>query len=242
MNALGQPGADETFRASNAIYDRLITAASSDNIDYRIQQAVCLRNQGAVLADAGRPGQAEPIYHKALALLDATAPKLRTADWQRKQAEILSNLGVLHGANAEDAFQRSIAISQNLLADNSGATNDRHNLAIAQINLATLLVEAKRLGEAGPLFTQAIANLDKLVVDAPKTADLRSHLGIVLAEQGKWLEQSGKPSGAKATLARAIEHQRQAVRLSKNGPAFRLALAGHLIILAELNRKLGAYD
>ena len=73
MSALAQPAVDETFRAANAIYERLITAYP-DNIDYRVRQAVCLRTQGDVLSNAGRHEQAEPNYQKALAVLDATDP------------------------------------------------------------------------------------------------------------------------------------------------------------------------
>src|SRR5262249_22965092 len=40
----------------------------------------------------------------------------------------------------------------------------------------------------------------------------------------------------------AIEHQRLAVRLSKNAAECRRALAEHLIDLAEVHRKLGSYD
>jgi serine/threonine protein kinase len=241
MSALGQPKSEETFRAATSIYDRLI-AEYPENVDYRIRQAVCLRNHGAVLAGAGQAEVAEPIYRQALAVLDATTPKLRTDDWQRKQAELLSNLGVLHRPGAEEAFRRSIAISQELLAAKPDATNDRHNLAIAQNNLAGLLVENKRLSDAAPFFAEAVANFEKLVTAAPKSVELQHHFGLVLADKGKWLDKSGKPTDAKTALVAAVDHQRQAVRLGKNSPTCRLALASHLIDLADINRKLGDYD
>ncbi len=241
MNGAGQAGAEATFRAAGEIYDRLI-AAYPENVDYRIRQAVCLRNQGVVLAGLDRPDRAEAIYRLALATLDAAPPQLRTADWQRREAELLSNLGVLHRAGAEDAFRRSIALSKGLLAEKPAAVNDRHNLAIAQNNLASLLIELKRVPEAGPCFDESLANFEKLVVAAPKSAELRSQLGTVLAEQGKWLDQSGKPVAAKAALTAAVEHQRQAIRLGKNAPGYRLALAGQYSALADVNRKMNSYD
>ena len=88
LDALGQPKVDETFAAADAIFEQLI-ADHPENIDYRIRQAICLRNQGGVLHLAGRTDQAEPIYRKGLAVLDAVDPKLRTADCQRWQARIL---------------------------------------------------------------------------------------------------------------------------------------------------------
>ncbi len=241
MSVAGQAGADPIFRAATAIYDRLI-AGYPDSVDYRIRQAVCLRNQGVVLAGSDRPERAEAMYRQALAILDLAPTPLRTADWQRRQAEVLSNLGVLHRPGAEDAFRRSIAVSQNLLAGKPAAINDRHNLAIAQNNLAGLLMELKRLPEAGPCFDQALANFEKLVAAAPKSVELQSHFGVVLAEQGKWLDQSGKLADAKAALTAAVEHQRQAVRLGKNAPSCRECLAGHYSALAEINRKMNLYD
>ena len=160
LNALGQPKVDETFAAANAIFERLI-ADHPENVDYRIRHAMCLRNQGGVLHLAGRTDQAEPIYRKGLALLDSTDPKLRTADCQRWQAKILFNLGAIQGAGAEDALKRSIAISQQLLAGKPGAVEDRHNLAIAQNNLGMLLVDRKRLADAGPYFAQSLENFAK---------------------------------------------------------------------------------
>jgi eukaryotic-like serine/threonine-protein kinase len=241
LNGLGQPKVDETFAAAIKIFERLI-ADHPENIDYRIREARCLRNQGGVLHLAGRTKQAEPIYRKGLAVLDASDPKLRTADCQRWQAKILFNLGALQGAGAEDALKRSIAISEQLLAGKPGAVDDRHNLAIAQNNLGMVLVDQKRLVDAGPYFAQSLENFEKLVADAPKAVEIQSHFGMVLAEQGKWLDKSGKTADAKTALARAVDHQREAMRLGKNPASCRLALASHLAELADVNRKLGAYD
>ena len=63
LNELRQPKVDETFAAATAIFDKLI-ADHPENVDYRIRQAMCLRNQGGVLHLAGRTEQAEPIYRK----------------------------------------------------------------------------------------------------------------------------------------------------------------------------------
>ena len=224
-----------------AIYERLV-AAHPENIDYRIGQARCLRNQGTVVAAAGQPEQAESIYRKALTQLDPKDAKAQTLEGTRLQAGVLNNLGDLHLAGAEDAFRRSIALSTSLVARKPPANKDLHNLAIAQNNLAQLLVELKRLPEAGPLFAQSVANFEKLVTEAPKAIDFQSHFGIVLGLQGKWLDQSGKPDEGKFALESAIDHQRQAVQLSKNGPSIRELLGGHLIELAAIDLKLGLYE
>jgi serine/threonine-protein kinase len=269
LAALSQPEVDKTFRAASEIYEKLV-AAHPENVDYRIRQATCLRNRGAMLSDLGRPEAAEPIYRQALALLDTTDPRLRTADWLRKQAELLSNVGVLHRAGAEDALRHSIEISEGLMAGKAGTANDRHNLAIAQNNLGELLSadpkpapavavavavaaaphdarawqtsSSHQLYEARSYYARSIANFEKLVADAPGSVELQSHFGLVLAGQGKCLDRGGQPGDAKRALAAAVEHQRKAVQLSKNAPVCRLALADHMIDLARINVQLGAFD
>jgi serine/threonine protein kinase len=244
LGAASQPGVDEAFRAATGLYETLVLE-HPENAEYRLHQSVCLRDQGIVLADAGKPQEAEAVLGKALALLDARSPKDRTADWQRKQAEVLNNLGQLRREGAEDALRRSIAISAGL-AEGQGkaatAIDDRHTLAVAEFNLAELLIERKRPADAGASFDRSVAGFEKLVAAAPKVAQYHHHFGLVLAGQGSWLDQSGKTAEAKGAYTAAVEHQRQAMQLSKNAPPYRLALAGHLIALADVNRKLGAYD
>ena len=225
LDAASQPGADQNFRDAIAIYERLV-AAYPTNIDYPIWEANCLRNQGLVLAESGRPDEAEAIYRRALKLLESVEAVLQSPEGLRKQAELLSNLGNLHRAGAEDAFERSIAASKKLLADKIGTNDDRYNLAIAHNNLSELLTEQKRLPDAGPHFAEAVANFEILVADIPKSMDFQHVFGIVLAGQAKWMDLTDKPADAKAALTAAVEHQRQAVQLSGNAPVCTLALGG----------------
>ncbi len=202
-----------------SIYERLI-AAHPENVDYRIGQANCLRNQGAALANSGKPEQAEALYRKALARLETKDPSLQTPDGLRKQAEVLSNLGILHRPGAEDAFRRSIAISEKLMAGKAGTLNDRYILAIAQNNLADFLSPdqrpalaiapnegarqpmspPERLQAAGPLFAQSVANLEKATAEAPNSMDFQFVLGAVLDGQAEWFDRTGKPADARAAL------------------------------------------
>ncbi len=94
---VGRPGVEDSFRAANAIYAKLV-AAHPDNVDYRIRQALSLRNQGAILADGGQPDRAEQVLRQALTLLDSKDAKAQSPQWQRTQAEVLSNLGRLQRA------------------------------------------------------------------------------------------------------------------------------------------------
>jgi len=232
---------EETNRTALSIYEKLV-ALYPDNVDYRLGRARCLQNQGTVVAATGKTEQAEATYKEALATLETKRTNHPLPEWLRVQAGVLNNLGELHRPGAEDAYRRSIALSTALADHKPSARADRHNLAIAQSNLGQFLLEQKRSPEAGSLLAQSVVNLEKLVSDFPKAIDLQSHLGIVLAAQATWLDSRGKPAEAKAALGKAIEHQRQAVQLSKNGPGYRDQLGHHLQDLAQLNLKMGVYE
>ncbi len=241
LHELRQPHSEEMFQTSVAIYEKLV-AAHPDNVEYQIGQARCLRDQGVIVASKGKPDQAEAIYRKALARFDATNAKGQTNETLRLRAGLMNNLGDLHRPGAEQAFRDSIAISTQLTAHQPPANTDVHVLAIAQFNLGELLIDEKRLPEAGPLLAQSVANFENLVVSAPKAIDFQSHFGIVLASHGKWLDQTGKTTESKLALENAAEHQRAAIKLSKNSPSCRQLLGSHLADLADVDLKLGAYE
>lgn len=235
------PKVEETNRTALAIYEKLV-AEYPENFPYRLGLVRCLRNLGTVVASANKPEQAEVMYKEALAKLESKDAKDRSPEGLRVQAELLNNLAELDLPGAEDAYRRSIVLSQNLVDANPSLSTDRHTLAIVQHNFAKFLLDAKRLSLAGPIFAQAIANLEKIVAQAPKAIDFQSHFGIVLATQGKWLDSTGKTPEAKTVLKSAVEHQRAAIQLSKNGAAYRELLGDHLIDLAKIDLELGDYD
>ena len=86
-----------------------------------------------------------------------------------------------------------------------------------------------------------MANFEKLVAGAPKSIDYQKHFGYVLAQQARFFGQSGKLAEAKTALAKAVDHQRQALKLSRNRPDVRMLLGSHLLELAQVNLKVGAY-
>ena len=242
LSAEGQPGVDEAFQTAAKLFDELVTTYP-DSIQYRIRQATSLRNQGAALAQAGHPEKSMPVYRQALAILDSKDIKAQTADLQRTKAELLNNLGGKElGGGDEDALRKSIAISEQLAAKRGSAGKDRNNLAVAEYNLADLLVSRTRLPEAGEFFDRSVVNFEKVVAAAPKVAEIRHHFGIIRAGQAKWFDLSGKTAEAKSALLSAVAQQREAVALSKNAPICRITLADHLVDLSDINRKLGSYE
>jgi tetratricopeptide (TPR) repeat protein len=232
---------EEACRASLAIYEKLV-ADYPQNIEYRLGFVLALDSQATVLAGLGKSEQAEAVYKKALAKLETRDDKAQLPEWLRAQATILNNLGELDRPGAEEAYCRSISLSQSLIDRKPPLITDRRNLAMTQTNLGQLLVDQKRLTEAGSLFAQSVANLEQLVAETPMSIELQSLLGSVLTFQGKWLAQSNDLVEAKTVLTSAVEHQRKALQLSKNAAAYRAFLGGHLVELAEVNLKLDAYE
>ena len=231
---------EETFNTALSIYENLVKDYP-ENVDYRAGEAQCLQNLGPVVANAGRPEQAETIYRKALTLLETNDARSRTPAWMRSRAGVLSNLGHLRRPGAEDAFKRSIALSANLVERKPSVITDIHNLAVAQNNLAQLFVEQKRLPEAEALFAQSVTGFEKLATQAPKSIDYQKHFGYVLEKQAGLMAQMGKIAEAKIALASAVDHQRRAMKLSRNRSDVRELLGSHLLELAQINLKLGAY-
>jgi eukaryotic-like serine/threonine-protein kinase len=232
---------EETYKAALTIYENIVRDYP-DNVEYGLDQAECLRNLGVVVADSGRPEQAEAIYHKVLSLLETKDANSQKAEWLRVKAQALTYLGALQRPGAEEAFRRSIKLSLDLVARRPLVITDRHNLAIAQNNLGEFLIDQNRLPEAGLTFVESVANFEKLVRDAPRSIEYLGHFGHVLAKQGDLFERTGKLSEARSALARAVEQQRHRLKLSKDQDEIRGSLGGDLITLATIDLKLGAYE
>ena len=193
------------------------------------------------------PMKPRPSAHAALTVLDFKDRTRSTAESLREQATLLSNLGEFRRAagrpGAEESLRRSITICDELLARKPVRRADRQTLAIAQNNLAEVLVVKGQDDEANRLFTRSIAGLDALASEMPKAADTRNYLGYVHEQLGKLLVKAGQPEKARESLKQAVAHQRQAVALTDGKVrAYQIMLVGHLAALAEVSLGLRDYD
>ena len=245
LEVVDSPRVEETYRTALAIYEKLV-ADYPDNVEYRIGEALCLRNLGPFLAVAKRPEEAEASYHKALAVLESRDGQPQTVKRLQEQALVLNNLGELESSIGRPEAEKSLRAAMNIfegLVDRGPASREhRHYLAIAQNNLGDSLLKLHRFADAAPYFARSAAIFEKLVAEVANEIDLRSHFGIVLEGQGNMLLETGKPAEAKKAMEGAIAQQRQAMRLSKNSDSVRALLGGHLIALARINLKLGAVE
>jgi serine/threonine-protein kinase len=242
----GEPAkADELYRAAAGLFDELV-AAYPENVDYRLGQATCLQNQGVALASAGQADRAAAAYRRALAQLDASWGIAASPQGMQVKALLLNNLGYVlqptAPANAEVAFRQALGLFADLAARSSATLTDRHYLAIAEFNLGDTLRMRRVLPEAEAMLARAEADYEKLALAAPKSVDFRSQLGLVQSRKAAALAEDGKLAEAAAALAKAIAHQDRAVQQGKNRDDTRTLLGGHLLELAEVDLKRGAYQ
>ncbi len=197
--------------------------------------AAALNNLAQLYAGQGRDDQAEPLYKRAIALLEKT--------FGLDNAEIapeLNNLAALYQrqaryADAEPLFKRALAIREKTLGRAHPDVGQSLN------NLATLYVKQQRLTEAEPLFLRALAIYQKAVgTEHPAVATLLNNLGQLYrdldrdADAEQPIERSlairdkvlgaDHPDVARSlnNLAGLYEHQR---RYAEAEPLYRRALS-----------------
>jgi tetratricopeptide (TPR) repeat protein len=249
LNASGQPGAEDAYRKSLALIQRL-AAQHPENAVYQLELARCLTGLGNLMTQAEKFEPAGELFEKGLAALDAGGAPAKATEALREKSILLSNLGSVRQAggraDAEEPIRKAIAIAQSLADRKPPARGDARSLAIAQGTLAEAL-EARNAratdDEAAGLFREAVDRMTRLVDEAPGEHMDRFYLGYFLEHQGKLLAKLGKPAEAKKALESAVAHQDEAVRITDGkAPAYRETLLSHLETLAELDLSLAAYD
>ena len=107
---------------------------------------------------------------------------------------------------------------QKLVEENPTNIKVRHQLAINHMNLAQLLVSAGKLSESEPHYLAGIANMRKLVADAPKVADHRGDLAWALSNFGVLLRKLGRPADALERDDEAIALMDQLIKENPKNP------------------------
>jgi CHAT domain-containing protein len=147
--------------------------------------AGAINNLAQVYGDMGRDAEAEPLYKRALAIMEKSAG-LDSADI----APELNNLAALDErqlryAEAEPLFKRALAIREKALAANHPDVGQSLN------NLATLYERQDRHADSEPLFKRALAIYQKIPSAAPAVATLLNNLGQVAKAEGRYADAEG---------------------------------------------------
>lgn len=180
--------------------------------------AAALNNLGQVYAGQGRDDLAEPLYKRAIALME----KALGLETPLVSAE-LTNLAALYQrqgrfAEAEPLFKRALAVSE------KGLSREHPDVGRALNNLATLYVKQERHAEAEPLFQRALAIYQKVGgPEHPAVATVLNNIGQVDRDLNRDAE-------AEAPIKRSL-----AIREKALGP-------DHPDVARSLNNLAGLYQ
>jgi CHAT domain-containing protein/Tfp pilus assembly protein PilF len=169
INALNQAG-----KYAEALPLAQAMVASLEKANDGRELSAALNNLGQVHAGQGRDDLAEPVYKRAIALMEKSLG-LDTG----LIAPELNNLAALYQrqgrfAEAEPLFKRALAVSEKSLS------REHPDVGRALNNLATLYVKQERFADAEPLFRRALAIYQKAAgPEHPAVATVLNNIGQV---------------------------------------------------------------
>ncbi|MDN4987242.1 CHAT domain-containing protein [Bradyrhizobium arachidis] len=180
--------------------------------------AAALNNLAQIHADQGHDDLAEPIYKRAIALMEKG-----TGLDSVEIAPVLNNLAALDQrqgrfTDAEPLFKRALAIREKALS------REHPDVGQSLNNLATLYVKQERFAEAEPLFQRALAIFQKVGgPEHPAVATLLNNLGQLYRDLNR-------DADAEAPIKRSL-----AIREKALGP-------DHPDVARSINNLAGLYE
>ncbi|MCP3373167.1 CHAT domain-containing tetratricopeptide repeat protein [Bradyrhizobium cajani] len=192
--------------------------ASLEKSDNGRDLAAALNNLGQVHAGQGRDDLAEPLYKRAIALMERSLG-LETP----LIAAELTNLAALYQrqsryAEAEPLFKRALAVREKALS------REHPDVGQALNNLATLYVKQEHFADAEPLFQRALAIYQKAAgPEHPAVATVLNNIGQVNRDLNR-------DANAEAPIKRSL-----AIREKVLGP-------DHPDVARSLNNLAGLYE
>ena len=169
INALRSAG-----KYSEALPLAQAMVASLEKTSNNRDLAAALNNLGQIHADQGRDDQAEPLYKRAIALMEKG-----TGQGSVEIAPLLNNLAALYQrqsryAEAEPLFKRALTVREQALS------REHPDVGQSLNNLATYYVKQQRHAEAEPLFRRALAIYQKVGgPEHPAVATVLNNIGQV---------------------------------------------------------------
>ncbi|QOZ74640.1 hypothetical protein XH83_03755 [Bradyrhizobium sp. CCBAU 53351] len=213
INALRSAG-----RYAEALPLAQAMVASLENTSNNRDLAAALNNLGQIHADQGHDDQAEPLYKRAIALMEKG-----TGQGTVEIAPLLNNLAALYQrqgrfAEAEPLFKRALAVSE------KGLSREHPDVGRALNNLATLYVKQEHFADAEPLFQRALAIYQKIAgPEHPAVATVLNNIGQVDRDLNR-------DTDAEAPIKRSL-----AIREKVLGP-------DHPDVARSLNNLAGLYE
>jgi tetratricopeptide (TPR) repeat protein len=189
-------------------------ALDPDNADYL--------NQAAILRDTmGLYQEAEPLYHKALAIRKQALGE-NHPDTATSYNNIASNLGEQgRYEEAEPTYHKALTIRKQLLGENHPDT------AISYNNIAGNLAYQGRYEEAEPMYHKALAVFKQVLGENhPSTASSYNNIASNLAYQGRYEEAEPMYQQALAIYKQTLGENHPLTATSYGNLASNLAYQG----------------
>ncbi|RTE89135.1 CHAT domain-containing tetratricopeptide repeat protein [Bradyrhizobium sp. LVM 105] len=213
VNALRSAG-----KYSEALPLAQAMVASLEKTSNNRDLAAALNNLAQIEADQGHDDQAEPLYKRAIALMEKG-----TGQGSVEIAPILNNLAALYQrqsrfTEAEPLFKRALTVREQALS------REHPDIGQSLNNLATYYVKQQRHAEAEPLFRRALAIYQKVGgPEHPAVATVLNNIGQVDRDLNRDAE-------AEAPIKRSL-----AIREKALGP-------DHHDVARSLNNLAGLYE
>lgn len=180
--------------------------------------AAALNNLAQIYADQGHDDQAEPLYKRAIALMEKGA-----GQGSVEIAPLLNNLAALYQrqsrfTEAEPLFKRALAVREQALS------REHPDVGQSLNNLATHYVKQEHFADAEPLFQRALAIYQKAAgPEHPAVATVLNNIGQVDRDLNRDVD-------AEAPIKRSL-----AIREKVLGP-------DHPDVARSLNNLAGLYE
>lgn len=199
--------------------------------------AAALNNLGQVYAGQGRDDLAEPLYERAIALME----KSLGLETSLISAE-LTNLAALYQrqgrlAEAEPLFKRTLVVSEKVLS------REHPEVGRALHNLATLYVKQERQFEAEPLFQRALAIYQKAAgPEHPAVATVLNNIGHVYRDLNRDADAEAPIKRSLVIREKALGPDHPDVATSTSNLAYLLYVSGRTADALPLAEKTLAND
>lgn len=206
----------------------VLAAQFPDDPDYQEDLAKTHLERGTLRYRTDKSGEEQYVRarHMFESLIARDPGEVR---YQHSLVGVLNNLAVVYDESgrfgpAESAFLEAARLRKAILAGRPGDLANRRQLAVIWHNLARLYKTTGRIPQADSGFRTAVGHQEQVVGRSP-TAEERSLLAHILANQGMHLYWSGRAGDARPVLARAVEYAAPVVADHPAVPSYRYTLA-----------------
>lgn len=206
--------------------------------------ANALNALGLVLDEKGETREGEKVFRKALPWFEKSANEYPEPYRRYELAVALRGLAQYEMRSpttrlqAEKAYQRSLQLSERLVADFPDVLLYQDGLATTANGYGVLLSVLARPVEAERTFEQAVATWRNLVSRSPKWARNRVGLAGALHNLARERRERVDLAGARELFEEAIQHEEEAIRLKHREPNALVYLGNHYRDLVSLLLKL----